>query len=66
MLLLLVSNWAQKGGGSSSIWIWVNAMHEEFHQFTRNYVWELVLRPNDSNIIGNNGYPRINPMKMVW
>lgn len=66
MLLLLVSNWAQYGGGSSSRWIWVNAMHEELHQFTRNEVWEMALRPNNSNIIGNNGHPRINQMKMAW
>ena len=25
---------------------WVNAMHEELNNFTRNQVWELVERPN--------------------
>ncbi|KAG5555080.1 hypothetical protein RHGRI_012571 [Rhododendron griersonianum] len=31
---------------------WVNAMHEELHQFERKNVWELVPRPSDLNIIG--------------
>ena len=31
---------------------WVNAMHEELNNFTRNQVWELVERPKDHNMIG--------------
>ena len=31
---------------------WVNAMHEELNNFTRNQVWELVERPNGHNVIG--------------
>ena len=31
---------------------WVNAMHEEINNFTRNQVWELVERPKDHNVIG--------------
>jgi hypothetical protein len=31
---------------------WVTAMHDELHQFTRNDVWTLVLKPSDHNIIG--------------
>ena len=31
---------------------WVNAMHEELNNFTRNQVWELVKRPKDHNMIG--------------
>jgi hypothetical protein len=31
---------------------WVNAMHEELNNFTRNEVWELVKRPSDHNVIG--------------
>ena len=31
---------------------WVNAMHEELNNFTRNQVWELVERPKDYNVIG--------------
>jgi hypothetical protein len=31
---------------------WVNAMHEELNNFTRNQVRELVKRPNDHNVIG--------------
>ena len=27
-------------------------MHEELHQFVRNYVWELVPRPKEVNVIG--------------
>jgi hypothetical protein len=31
---------------------WVNAMHEELNNFTRNQVWELVERPKNHNVIG--------------
>jgi nicotinamide mononucleotide adenylyltransferase len=31
---------------------WVNAMHEELNNFTRNDVWELVERPKNHNMIG--------------
>ena len=31
---------------------WVNAMHEELNNFTRNQVWELVERPKNHNMIG--------------
>jgi len=31
---------------------WVNAMHEEFNNFKRNQVRELVERPSDHNVIG--------------
>ena len=31
---------------------WVNAMHEELHQYVRNDVWELVPRPKGVNVIG--------------
>ena len=30
---------------------WVNAMHEELNNFTRNQVWDLVERPKDHNVI---------------
>jgi hypothetical protein len=30
---------------------WVNAMHEELNNFTRNQVWKLVERPKNHNII---------------
>ena len=33
---------------------WVNAMHEELNNFTRNQVWELVERPKGHNVIGRN------------
>ena len=29
---------------------WVNAMHEELNNFTRNQVWELIERPKGHNI----------------
>jgi hypothetical protein len=32
---------------------WVNAMHEELNNFTRNQVCELVERPKGHNVIGN-------------
>jgi hypothetical protein len=31
---------------------WVNTMHEELNNFTRNQVWELVERPKGHNVIG--------------
>ena len=31
---------------------WVNAMHEELNNFTRNQVWDLVERPKNYNVIG--------------
>ena len=31
---------------------WVQAMHEELHQFERNDVWSLVPRPDNHPIIG--------------
>ena len=31
---------------------WVNAMHKELNNFTRNQVWELVERPKRHNVIG--------------
>ena len=31
---------------------WINSMHEEFHQFIQNDVWELVPRKKDVNVIG--------------
>ena len=31
---------------------WMNTMHEEFNQFKRNDVWELVPKPKDHPIIG--------------
>ena len=31
---------------------WVESMHQELHQFIRNDVWELVLRPKDTHVIG--------------
>jgi hypothetical protein len=31
---------------------WVNAMHEELNNFTRNQVWKLVERPKNYNVIG--------------
>ena len=31
---------------------WINAMQEELEQFKRNEVWELVPRPEGTNVIG--------------
>ncbi|KAM7466521.1 hypothetical protein LguiB_014083 [Lonicera macranthoides] len=31
---------------------WINAMHEELHQFIRHDVWYLVPRPTHTNVIG--------------
>jgi primosomal protein N' len=31
---------------------WVDIMHEELNNFTRNEEWELVKRPSNHNVIG--------------
>ena len=31
---------------------WINAMHDELNQFTRNEVWELIPKPDNVNIVG--------------
>ena len=31
---------------------WINAMHEDLHQFERNKVWHLVPRPLNGSVIG--------------
>ena len=31
---------------------WIQAMQEELNQFSRNEVWDLVLRPNDRSVVG--------------
>ena len=31
---------------------WVNAIHKELNNFTRNQIWELVERPKGHNVIG--------------
>ena len=31
---------------------WINSMHEEFHQFIWNDVWELVPKSQGVNVIG--------------
>ena len=44
---------------------WVNAMHEELHNFERNQVWTLVEKPDNSqNFIRINGCFGISKMKM--
>jgi hypothetical protein len=44
---------------------WVNAMHEELHNFERNQVWTLVEKPKDEqNIIGTKWCFGTSKMKM--
>jgi hypothetical protein len=43
---------------------WVNSMHEELNNFTRNEVWELVERPKNHNVISTNGCFATSTMKM--
>ena len=44
---------------------WVNAMHEELHNFEMNQVWTLVEKPdNNQNVIGTKWCFRISKMKM--
>jgi len=44
---------------------WINAMHEELNQFDRDAVWIPVPRTEEMNVIGTNGYSRINWMSKV-
>jgi hypothetical protein len=44
---------------------WVNAMHEELNNFTRNQVWKLVERPKNYNVIGTKWVFRNKQIKMV-
>ena len=39
---------------------WVNAMHKELNNFTRNQVWDLVERPKNYNVIGTKWVFRNN------
>ena len=34
---------------------WVKAMDEELEQIEKNNTWELVPRPKDKNVMGQNG-----------
>ena len=44
---------------------WINAMHEELHNFERNRVWTLVEKPEDKhNVIGTKWVFRTRKMKM--
>ena len=43
---------------------WVNAMHAELNNFTRNQVWELVERSKDHNVIGTKWYFKTSKIKM--
>ena len=43
---------------------WVNAMHEELNNFTRNQVEDLVERPKDHNMIRTMWSFRTSKIKM--
>jgi hypothetical protein len=43
---------------------WVDAMHEELNNFTRNQVWELVEKPKGHNVIGTKWFFRTSKIKM--
>ena len=43
---------------------WVNTMHEELNNFTRNQVWELVERPKGDNVIGTKWSLETSLIKM--
>ena len=45
---------------------WVNAMHEELNNFTRNQVWDLVERPRIIMLLALNGSLETSKMKMEW
>jgi len=41
---------------------WIYAMQEELHQFERNQLWLLVLKPKDRTVIGTSGCSEISWM----
>ena len=43
---------------------WVNAMHEQLNNITRNQVWKLVERPKGHNVIGTKWSLKTNKIKM--
>jgi hypothetical protein len=43
---------------------WVNVMHEELNNFTRNQVWELVERPKDHMRMESSGSFGTSKIKM--
>ena len=43
---------------------WVNAMHEELNNFTRNHVWELVERPKGQDVIETKQVYKTSKIKM--
>ena len=45
---------------------WVNAMHEELNNFTRNQVWDLVESPRIIMLLALNGSLEKSKMKMEW
>lgn len=44
---------------------WINAMNENFNDFTRNHVWELFERQKNYNVNGARWYLETNKMEMV-
>ena len=44
---------------------WIKAMHEELEQFSRNNVWNLVPRLENTNVIGTKWILKINLMSLV-
>ena len=50
--MLFVSSKTQKVEEAPEDADWINSMHEELHQFVWNDVWELVLKPQEVNVIG--------------
>ena len=43
---------------------WVNAMHEELNNFTRNQVWKLVDIPKVHNVLELDGSFKTSKIKM--
>ena len=43
---------------------WTATLQEELNKFVSNDVWNLVPRPKDKHVIVQNGFSRINKMKM--
>ena len=44
---------------------WIKAMHEELKHFSRNNVWNLIPRPENTNVIGTKWIFKINMMSLV-
>ena len=51
VMLLYLQNWTKNVEEALNDEAWIEALHEELNQFSRNEIWFLVPRPKDVNAI---------------